>query len=120
MAEDLNFGAEGNHGDGNQRHGHGQEGRQQIDKFVDVRRKQIFLGDELDDVRERLQQPVRAHPRGPQAHLNVRDHFALDPLQIGQRSEKDKSDDSRFDDADDEEFHQPSRRLSRTEFNILE
>ena len=55
-----------------------------------MRRHQVFLGDQLDDVGQRLQQSVRAHAVRPRAHLNVRDHLALHPLQVGQRGHEDK------------------------------
>ena len=104
-AEDADLGAERNDGDRNQRDRDRQERRQQIEELVDVRRNQVFLGDQLDDVGQRLQQPVRSHRARPDAHLDVRDHLALDPLQVGQRGHEHKRDDRGFDEGDDEEIH---------------
>ena len=58
---DVDLGAERNHGDRDQREHHGDERRQEIENFVDVRRNHVFLGDQLDDVGQRLQQAVRSH-----------------------------------------------------------
>ena len=80
-------------GDGNQRHEHGEERREQIEEFVDVGREHAFLGDQLDDVGQRLQQAMRTDARRAHAHLHVRDHLALHPLQIGERRHEDARDD---------------------------
>ena len=68
---------------GDQRERHGQERRQQVEELVDVRRDQVFLGEQLDDVGQRLQQAVRADAVRAEAQLDVREHLALDPLQVG-------------------------------------
>ena len=101
----VNFGAERNHRNRKQRHGDGEKRRQQVEELVDVRRNQVFFGDQLDDVGQRLQQPVRADARRAQAHLDVGDHFALHPLQIGQRGQQDGGHHRRLDEAEEEEVH---------------
>ena len=89
-----------------QRQGDGQERRQQVEQLVDVRRNQVFLGDQLDDVGQRLQQAVRAHAVGAEAHLDVRDHLALHPLQVGERGQKHEGDHRRLDQAEYEKVHE--------------
>jgi hypothetical protein len=109
----------------------GEERRQQIEKLVDVRRHHAFLGDQLDDVGQRLQQSVRTHARRAHAHLHVRDHLALHPLQIGERRQQYESDERKFDDdvaIRNSITSAPSplrsartcSRFSITEFSILE
>ena len=39
---------------------------------------------------KRLQQPVRSHARRAHAQLDVGDHLALHPLQVGQRGQNDR------------------------------
>ncbi len=101
VAGDVDLGAEGNHRDGNQRHEHREERRQQVEELVDVRRHHVFLGDQLDDVGKRLQQAVRTHAIRAHAHLHVRDHFALHPLQIRQHVHQDGDHDRDLDQRDD-------------------
>ena len=76
-----------------------------IENEVDVRRDEPFLRDELDDVRQRLQQAVRTDAIGAHAQLDVRDHFAFDPLQVGEGRHENEHDDGEFNEADDEEIH---------------
>ena len=76
---------EGDHADRDQRDGDRKEWRQQVEERVDVRRDEAFLREQLDDVGERLQQPMRPDAIRAEAKLDVREHLALDPLQIRQR-----------------------------------
>jgi hypothetical protein len=84
-AADVDLGSERDHGNRDQRERDGEKRRQKIENLVDVGRYHIFLGHELDDVGERLQQSVRSHAARADAKLDVRDHLALDPLQVGER-----------------------------------
>jgi hypothetical protein len=70
-----------------------------------VRRKHAFLRDQLNDIGERLQQAMRTDARRPHAHLHVRDHFALDPLQVSKRRQQDERNDRGLNERDDDEFH---------------
>ena len=104
--------AERNHRNRNQRHGDGEERREQVEELVDVGRHQVFLGDQLDHVGQRLQQPVRADARGPDAHLDVRDDLAFHPLQIRQRGQQnERHDDASLDQADNEKKSLAGSRL---------
>ena len=124
--------AERNHGDRNQRQHHGHKRRQQIEELVDVRREHAFLGDQLHHVGQRLQQSVRSHAIRTHAQLDVRDHFALDPLQVCERGEQHEGDHRHLDEAEYIEIRRSSLvtygRLpeynapgaSSTEFSFLE
>ena len=57
-----------------------------------MRRQHVFLGEQLDDVGQRLQQSVRTHAARTDAQLDVRDHLALDPLQVGERRQQNERD----------------------------
>ena len=78
-----------------QRNSDGEKRRQQIEERVDVGRNEAFFGEQLDNVRQRLQEPMRADAVRAQAQLDVRQNLALDPLQIRQRRHEDKRDDRR-------------------------
>ena len=91
-AEDFDLRTERDDADRDQRDRDGEERRQQIEELVDVRRDEAFFGEQLDDVGERLQQAVRTDAIRAQAQLDVREHLALDPLQIGQRGHEHRHD----------------------------
>ena len=89
----LMIGAERDHGDRDQREQHRDKRRQEIEDLIDMRRQHVFLGKQLDDVGQRLQQSVRTNAPRTDAKLDVRDDLALDPLQIGQRRHQHKHND---------------------------
>ena len=95
VGPDRELGSERNHRDRDQRHEHREERRKQIEKLIHVRRHHAFLRDQFDHVGKRLQQAMRTHARGAHAHLHVRDHLALHPLQIGQHREQHERDERR-------------------------
>ena len=90
--------AERDHRDRDQREHHRDERRQEVEDLVHVRRHHVFLGDQLDDVGQRLQQAVRTHAARSDAQLDVRDHLALDPLQVGERGQQNERHHGGFDD----------------------
>ena len=65
--------------DRGEREHHRQHRRDGVEQFVDVRRRDVFLEQELDAVGQRLQQAKWADPRGPPAILHVADDLALQP-----------------------------------------
>ena len=76
--------------------------------LVHVRRNQVFFGDQLDHVGQRLQQAVRSHAIRAGTHLDVRDHLALHPLQVREHGHQHGENHQRFDhgDVDEIEFGQ--------------
>ena len=100
----VDFRAERNDGDRDQRQRHRQEGRHQVEELVDVRGDQAFLGNQLHHVGQRLQQSVRAHAVRSHAKLDMRDHLALDPLQIRERGKKHEGDHRHLDEGDYKEI----------------
>ena len=107
----------------------GQDRRGKIEDLVDVRREDTLLGNQLDHIGQRLQQTMRAHARRTHAHLHVRDHLPLHPLNIGKRRQQNKRDEGKLDGRCDEKFHHGCAispgvalraRLSITEFRVFE
>ena len=78
------------------------ERREQIEEPVDVGRQQIFFGQELEDVGQRLHQAVRTDTQRAGAGLNMRQNFSLDPLQVGKRGHEDGENNGDLDEADDD------------------
>jgi hypothetical protein len=70
-----------------------------------VRRHQVFFGQKLDGVGQRLQETVRAGPAGPDAALYVREYFSFNPLQVRESRHEKSHDDRDFDEAYDDESH---------------
>ena len=78
-------------------------GASDVERLVDVRRRQVFFEDELDAVGQRLQQAERAHARGSPAVLDVAHHFALQPDGVGHRREQHEDREHDLDDGDEDE-----------------
>jgi hypothetical protein len=57
-----------------------------------VRREHVLFGEELDYVGERLEESMGSDAAGSDAKLDVREDFSLDPLNVGERGEKDERD----------------------------
>src|ERR1700682_2232019 len=68
-----------NHRDRSQSAHDGDDRRRDIQRLVDVRRREVFLEQELDPISQRLQQTERAHSGGSPPVLHVADNFALQP-----------------------------------------
>ncbi len=72
---------------------------QQEDERIGTFGHDVFLENQLEGVRNRLQQAVRTDAHRPEAHLHVRENFALQPVHTddGQRdtAEHDKDVDQR-------------------------
>ena len=58
-------------------------GASQVDQPVGVARDQVFLGDQLDRVGDRLEQAQRPDPVGPDPVLKPRGHLPLEPDHVG-------------------------------------
>ena len=113
---EAQLGAERNHGDGNQREQHRDKWRQKPEHFVHVGRHHVFLGDQLDDVGQRLQQSVRTHAPRSDAQLDVSQHLALQPLQVRERGQQNEGHHRGFDDGQNEEIHRRLLPLPAVEF----
>src|ERR1035437_6282540 len=70
-----------------------------------MRREHVFLGQQLDDVGQRLEQSVRSNAPGSDAELDMREYFALDPLNVGQRREQYEGHQGGFDETNYKEVH---------------
>ncbi len=81
-----------------------QVGRQLEDGPIGALGKEVLLEEELDPVRQGLQQPPRTGPVGPDARLHVRDHLALEPDHQHDRHQQGPEGHEHLDD-DDEELH---------------
>jgi hypothetical protein len=104
-AEDLDLRAEWNDDDRDQRDRHGEKRRQQIEERVGAGGHDTLLRQQLEDIGDGLQQAVRADAIGARAQLNMRQHLALDPLQVGQSRQQREQHDRGFDQAEEEEVH---------------
>ena len=80
--------AERNHRDRGQGENHRDHRRRNVQRLIDVRRRQIFFEKKFDSVGQRLQQPERPHPRGSPAVLHVAHDLALQPNRIGHRRQQ--------------------------------
>ena len=76
-AEDVDRVAEGDHRHADDCGDEDDQRREQEDPLVGRGRNQVFLAEQLDAVRERLQQAVRTGPRRSHAVLHRREHLAL-------------------------------------------
>ncbi len=97
---------EGNHGNRDQGHGQGQDGRKNVEALVHVVRHQVFLQDELDAVGQRLQQSERAHARGSPAVLYAGHQLALQQRGVSHAGEKDEDYQRNLDDGSENECFQ--------------
>jgi len=68
-------------------------------------RDQIFFGQQLDDIGQRLEQTVGSHARGAHPQLDVSNDFALHPLQVRQGGHQHGRDHHGLDDAQCDEIH---------------
>ena len=73
-------GAEGDNDENGERRQHDHEGRDPEDESVGFGGNDVFFEQELDGVGDGLQQAVRAYAHGAEAHLHVRENFALEPV----------------------------------------
>ena len=80
--------------------------------MLTLRRDDAFLGHQLDEVRQRLQQSVRTHAVRSGTQLNVRQHLALDPRRGRRSRQKHDGDQRGFDEAEDEEVHSDQPTVS--------
>ncbi len=67
--------------------------RRQKQRLVDVRRREVFLEQELQPVGRRLQQSKRPDPRGSPPILDMAHHFAFQPDRVRDRGEQHDQDD---------------------------
>ena len=81
--------AEGHDGDGDERAGERDDGRDDEERALDGERHQVFLEEELDAVGERLQQAEGADARGSPAVLHAAEDFALEQHGVGDGGERD-------------------------------
>src|SRR5690606_8401222 len=80
------------------------ERSEQIKEQVYGRRNETFLGQQFDHVGKRLQKTVRTDAVRPHSELDMRQHLAFDPLQVSERGQKDKRNQTRLDETDDEKI----------------
>ena len=60
-----------------------------MNNLIGVARNEVFLGDQLDRVGDRLQQAQRPDPVGPDPVLEPGGHLALEPDHVGHDAGKD-------------------------------
>src|SRR5579872_2661115 len=102
---DVDFAAERNNRNGDEREKHGDKRRKKIEDLVDMRWQHVLFGEQLDDVRQRLKQSMRADPSWPDAQLDMRNNLALDPLQVSEGGHQHERDDGRFDEGKNQKVH---------------
>ena len=68
-------------------------GREPEDRLVGIRRDDVFLEQQLQRVGDGLQQAVRADAHGAQAHLEIRQHFALHQHDVAGHQREGRDDD---------------------------
>ena len=74
---------ERDYGDDQKRRDDHQHRRGQVNQAVGIPRDQVFLGDQLDRVGDRLEQAQRPNPVGPDPVLEPRGHLPLEPDHVG-------------------------------------
>ncbi len=92
--------SEGDDGDGNQRAGERDDRRDDEERALGGKGKQVFLEEELDAVGERLQQAEGADARGSPAVLHAAEDLALEQHGVGDRRQGDDEDDDDLEDAE--------------------
>ena len=83
VAGDLDGIAEGDHGKGGVRRHQSHKRRQEEDEFAHLQRGDLFLEEQLDTVRYRLQKAMPARSHGAQPDLDMTDYFPFGIGRIG-------------------------------------
>src|ERR1043166_571452 len=98
----------GTHRDHGERHdgrGHREDGRDVEDDLVRLRRDELLLEEELDDVGDGLQEPERPDAVGAGARLDVPADLALGVDQVGHHPEQRIEDDEHLDQRPRRDLH---------------
>ena len=91
-------------------------GASDVERLIDVRRRQVFLEEELHAVGQRLQQPERADARGSPAVLDAADNLALQPDGVGHGGQQHDQRDHDLDQRDEDESGDDSSYLHAVDF----
>ena len=82
-AEQMNVRPKWNDGESNERRHHHDDRRGREHPLIGARRGDVFLEDQLDGIRDRLEHAVRSHAHRTQTHLHPRDDLALEQHHVG-------------------------------------
>src|SRR6266404_825930 len=96
-----------------QRRSHGKHRRQPKHQLVRVIRNNVFLDEQLQRVRDGLQQSMWTHAHRPQPRLHVRHQFALDQYDVANDQRQDRDDDYPAEQRRPVELQEIQRRLGR-------
>ncbi len=111
-AEQVNDGADGDHGNRSEGHDERKHRREKVDVLLDVGRRHVFLEQKLGSVGKRLQQSEGTDARGAPAILHAAHSLALQPHGVGDHGEQNADSDGDLDYRDDQKSQSVHRKIN--------